>query len=72
MSTTVPLPSEEQKVRAKWDLLLSDLEYRAEQVRQAKTYEPRRIIIQAMTAAAAVFVAGAANGALLLRLLAGH
>lgn len=43
MSTTTPLPSEEQKARAKWDLLLADLELRAEQIRQMKRFEPWRL-----------------------------
>lgn len=72
MSATTPLPTDEQRQRAKWDLLLTDLELRAEQVRQTKAYEPRRIFIQAVTAAAAIFVAGAALGAFALRLITGH
>lgn len=36
-------PSPEQEQRAKWDLLLLDLELRAEQVRQLKRYEPLRL-----------------------------
>jgi hypothetical protein len=59
MSDT-PLPSEEQKQRAKWDLLLTDIEYRQEQLRQAKHYEPWRIAFAGMTAGAALFAAGAA------------
>lgn len=66
------LPTSEQEQRAKWDLLLADLELRTEQVRQTKAYEPRRLVIQAVVAAATVFIAGAALGALLVRLLTGH
>jgi len=77
--TDLPLPSTEQEQRAKWDLLLLDLEQRAEQVRQLKGldlinkgYEGWRLIIQAVTAAAAVFAAGGVVGGLLVRLLSGH
>ncbi len=68
MSAAAPLPTAEQLAHAKWDLLLADIELRLEQVRQTKAYEPRRLVIQALTAAAAVFVAGAAVGAFALRL----
>lgn len=71
MSTTTPLPTDEQIQRAKWDLLLSDIEYRAEQVRQIKVFEPRRLLIQGLTAAAVLLAAGAAIGALGLRLVTG-
>jgi hypothetical protein len=63
---TAPTPEEEQ--RAKWDLLLTDLEVRLEQLRQLKTFEPRRLIIQGVTAGAAIFGSGAALMALLLHL----
>jgi hypothetical protein len=52
-------PTTEQEQRAKWDLLLLDLETRAEQVRQLKTYEGKRLVIQGLTAGAALFAAGA-------------
>jgi hypothetical protein len=67
--TTIPLPTVEQQQRAKWDLLLTDLEHRTEQLRQLKAYEPRRIFIQAITASAAVFAAGGVVGGLLVNLL---
>jgi hypothetical protein len=67
MSTAVP--SAEQEQRAKWDLLLLDLEHRAGQVRQMKAFEGRRLIVQPIGAAAAVFIAGAAVGAMLLNTL---
>lgn len=66
------LPSNEQEQRAKWDLLLLDIETRTEQLRQLsgvdheikleelrqlKTYEGKRLV---MTAGAAIFAAGAA------------
>ena len=35
------LPSDEQRQRAKWDLLLLDIEQR-EQLRQLKSYEPAK------------------------------
>jgi hypothetical protein len=67
MSATLPTPEQEQ--RARWDLLLLDLEHRAEQIRQMKAFEGRRLAIQAIGATAAVFIAGAAVGALLLNTL---
>lgn len=36
MSATTPLPTDEQRQRAKWDLLLADLEYRQDQMRLAR------------------------------------
>jgi hypothetical protein len=48
---------------------LLDLEHRAEQVRQMKTYEPRRLVIQGVTAAPAVFAAGDVVGGLIVRML---
>jgi hypothetical protein len=66
-ATTVPTP--EQQQRAKWDLLLLDLEQRAEQVRQLRVYEPRRLVIQGLTAGAALLAAGAALGGTLIALL---
>jgi hypothetical protein len=59
-------PTPEQEQRARWDLLLLDIELRAEQVRQSKAYEPRRIFAQMVTAAAALLGAGAALGALVI------
>jgi hypothetical protein len=69
--TQTPLPTEEPQQRAKWDLLLLDIEHRTEQVRQLKTYEPRRLIIQTVTAAVAVFASGGVVGGLIVRLLHG-
>jgi len=78
------LPTAEQQQRAKWDLVLLDIEqrteqvrqmkgidaeYRLEQLRQSKTYEPRRLWVQAVTASAALLGAGAAIGAFLTSLL---
>jgi hypothetical protein len=63
------LPTEEQKQRVKWNLLLLDIDYRTEQVRQLKSYEPRRLMIQAITASAALLGGGAAIGALVATLL---
>jgi hypothetical protein len=64
-----PLPSDEQEQRAKWDLLLLDIEARSEQVRQMKAFEGPRLFIQATSAVAAVFVAGAAVGGVLVHFL---
>jgi len=36
MSAAAPSPTTEQEARAKWDLLLQDLEYRAEQLRSIR------------------------------------
>ena len=58
--TDTTLPTDEQKQRAKWDLLLADLEYRQDQLRQSKQYEPWRSAFAGMTAGAALFAAGAA------------
>jgi hypothetical protein len=63
------IPSDEQRQRAQWDLLLLDIEARSEQVRQMKTFEGPRLFIQATSAAAAVFVAGAAVGGVLVHFL---
>lgn len=63
MSLTIPTPTTEQEARAKWDLLLLDLETRAEQVRQMKafpsgTYEGWKLAFGGM-AAGGTLVAGA-------------
>ena len=67
--TTTIAPTPEQQQRAKWDLLLLDIEHRSEQLRQLKSYEPRRLLIQAVTASAALLGGGAALGALVTALL---
>ena len=54
------VPTSEQQQRAKWDLLLADIEYRQEQLHQARHYEPWRLAFAGMTAGAALFAAGAA------------
>jgi hypothetical protein len=69
MATAVP--DEQQQQRARWDLLLLDIEQRTEQVRQLKTYEGPRLIVQAITAAAAVFAAGGVVGGLIVNLWIG-
>jgi hypothetical protein len=66
------LPSAEQEQQVKWDLLLADFELRLEQVRQIKSFEPRRLLFQGLTAFAAIFAAGGVVGGLLVRLLSGH
>jgi hypothetical protein len=53
----------------RWDLLLLDIEQRSKQVRQMKPFEGRRLVIEAVTAAAAVFAAGGVVGGLLVRTL---
>ena len=68
----ITLPTAEQQQRAKWDLLLTDIEYRTEQLRQLKVYEPRRLLIQAITATAALLGGGAAIGAVVTSLLLRH
>jgi hypothetical protein len=62
------LPTDEEKKRADWDLLLTDIELRLEQVRQLKTYEPVRLWVQALTVFAAVFAAGGVIGGLIIHL----
>lgn len=57
------LPTSEQQQRAKWDLLLADLEYRQEQLRVARQdllFKPWQVAFAGMTAGAALFAAGAA------------
>lgn len=63
------VPSTEQEQRAKWDLLLLDIEHRTEQLRQMKSFEGKRLLIQTVTAAAAVFAAGGVVGGVLVNLL---
>jgi hypothetical protein len=63
------MPSDEQQQRAKWDLLLLDIEHRTEQVRQIKVFEPRRLLIQGLIAAAALLAAGGVVGGLLVNLM---
>jgi hypothetical protein len=70
MSATT-LPTAEQEQRAKWDLLLRDLELRAEQIHQMKAFEGWRLLFQGMTASAALLGAGAAIGALLVKAFGG-
>lgn len=70
MSATT-IPTSEQQQRAKWDLLLLDIETRTEQLRQIKTFEPRRLIIQGLTAGGVLMGAGAAIGALFVHLVHG-
>ena len=64
-ATTLPTPDQEQ--RARWDLLLLDIEHRTEQLRQLKTFEPRRLVIQGLTAGAALLGAGTALGAIIVK-----
>ena len=64
---TLPTPDQEQS--AKWDLVLLDMEARIEQVRQMKAVGGRRLAIEATSAIATVFLAGAAIGGLFVHLL---
>lgn len=66
MSATITLPTPEQQQRAKWDLLLLDIETRSEQLRQLKTFEPRKLLLSGITTGAAVFGSGAAFLGLIL------
>jgi hypothetical protein len=50
----------EQEQRAKWDLLLLDLERRTEQVRLLKSPDPCWLVLQGLVAGAALFAAGVA------------
>jgi hypothetical protein len=68
----VTIPSDEQQQRARWDLLLLDIEHRTEQVRQIKVFEPRRLLIQGLTAAAALLAAGGVVGGLIATLAQRH
>jgi hypothetical protein len=66
------LATQEQEQRERWDLLLLDLEHRAEQVRQLKPYEGGRLVIPATIAAfAALFAAGGVVGGLIVKILGG-
>ena len=74
MTDAAITPTPEQKQRAKWDLLLLDLEVRAEQNRQMKafpagTYEGWKLAFAGMTAGAAFLAAGAGLMVLVLHWL---
>jgi hypothetical protein len=63
MSGTAPLPTEEQRQRAKWDLLLADIEFRQEQLRHTRQeiwFKPWQAIFTGLAAGAGLFAAGAA------------
>ena len=63
MSATTHVPLTEQEQRAKWDLLLLDIEYRTEQLRQIKATPMRieilKLGVAAITAAVALLAATA-------------
>jgi hypothetical protein len=63
------LPDAVQQQRAKWDLLLLDIEYRSEQLRQIKIYEPWRLWFTGIGSAAALLAAGGVIGGLIVKLL---
>ena len=65
------LATQEQEQRARWDLLLLDLEHRAEQVRHLKTYEGWRLVIPTIAAFATIFAAGEVVGGLIVKMLGG-
>jgi hypothetical protein len=80
---SAPLPTDEQEQRAKWDLLLLDIEARTEHLRQASgidrdlklarlrqmtTLEGWKLVFAGMSASAACFIAGAAVGGVLVHL----
>jgi hypothetical protein len=65
MSATTPVPSTEQEQRAAWDLLLLDIEYRTEQLRQIKATPLRIEILKlgvATITAAIALLAAVAGG----------
>jgi len=65
-------PTPEQQQRAKWDLLLLDIEQRTEQVRQLKRFEGWRLIFTGLGTGAALLGAGGIVGGLIARILSGH
>jgi hypothetical protein len=68
MSATTAAPTPEQMQRAKWDLILADIEYRQEQLRgprQDIAWKPWQIVATVVTAAAAFMGAGFALAKLL-------
>lgn len=65
MSAAAPTPTAEQEARAKWDLLLLDIETRTEQLRQLKATPTRVIVIQLLASsitAGVALVAAIAGG----------
>jgi hypothetical protein len=74
MTDATITPTPEQRQRAEWDLLLLDMEVRAEQNRQMKafpagTYEGWKVAFAGMAAGGTLLAAGAALMALVLHLL---
>ena len=64
MSATQPAPSAEQEARAKWDLLLLDIEARTEQLRHLKATPTHTVVIQlvASSLTAAIALVAAISG----------
>ena len=65
MSATHPTPTAEQEARAKWDLLLLDIEVRTEQLRQVKATPTHVVVFQLVASsvtAAVALVAAVAGG----------
>ena len=61
MSATTAVPTPEQLQRAKWDLILADIEYRQEQLRASRQegyWKPWQVLIPAVTASGALLAAG--------------
>lgn len=71
-TTIPPLPTAEEQQRAKWDLLLLDIEQRSEQLRQMKAFEGWRLVFTGLGTGAALLAAGGIVGGLLVRILSAH
>jgi hypothetical protein len=67
--TNIVLPTAEQEQRAKWDLLLTDIELKQEQLRHLRTFEGWKLAFAGMTSGAALMAAGVGLAALLLRMI---
>ena len=61
MTTREDFPSEEQQQRAKWDLLLADLEFRHQQLKISK-WEAPKVFAMIAIAVAALFAASGMAG----------
>jgi hypothetical protein len=52
---TVVQPTGEQEERPKWHLLLTNIEWSQDHLRQLRTFEPWKLMFSGMTAGAAFF-----------------
>ena len=52
--------SAEQEQRAKWDLLLADIESRYEQLRLTRQFNPWPVVFAGLATGAGIFLAGVA------------